>query len=613
MSPSSQQQKSLAIAALRAGNFAVAVEHLKEFLSAEPSDAEIHCLQGQLLQKLNRLDEARSHLLKAVELAPTQIDYRITLTEFFASQANWAPAIEHMRVAVTQNPKNVHAWQRLGDFLGSAQLGEDALVAYQRARALDPSNIDIAMKEAFAMAYLKRFDAAREILERYMATANVSDAFLSLYTDILEAQCDWATLENVAATWSTQRPTQLRAWEAQAKAAWETGRLQQAINLYRKAMSFAAPDAKRLATFAQLCLNALEYDQASRALDEAEKMDARNVSVLSAKAGLLMFLGRFDEAAQYCQRGLAIDSHDVTTYRILSQLQRGRLTSDDRRVLAEVVQGGEQKLDYRISAAFTLGDSFDADSDIANAMASYDEAHRLATQRGAAEGLVYDPEARSREIDFLIAHFSSTPSPSVDVFGPRPIFVVGMPRSGTTLIESVLGAHSRVFACGERNAMRQILRDYFSAGAKAELSQLVRRYFAGLPDLHAFECVTDKNPWNFDAIGLILTLFPRAKIVHVRRNPIETCLSILRNEFTKFQPFTQHPDHIGHYYGQYARLMNHWERIADDRLITIQYENFAAHFANAAPALIRSCGLEWEESCGTFQKSNRVIATLSTV
>ena len=91
-------------------------------------------------------------------------------------------------------------------------------------------------------------------------------------------------------------------------------------------------------------------------------------------------------------------------------------------------------------------------------------------------------------------------------------------------------------------------------------------------------------------------MFPDARIIHVRRNPVETGLSIFRNEFRKFLPFASRLEDIGHYYGEYARLMAHWERVLGDRFTTIQYEDFVAQFETAAPALLAACGLEWEES-----------------
>ena len=198
---------------------------------------------------------------------------------------------------------------------------------------------------------------------------------------------------------------------------------------------------------------------------------------------------------------------------------------------------------------------------------------------------------------------------------PRPIFVVGMPRSGTTLIESVLGAHSRVFACGERPALRQILRVLLSSNQVDErtLQDWAKLYFRDLPKLGAADHVTDKHPRNLEAAGLIARMLPNAVIVNVRRNPVETCLSVYRQEFNKHWTFTHDLADIADYYGRYAQLAAHWERTLPDRFITVQYEDFVANFASAAPRLVQACGLSWEPQCLEFQKTPRAIATFSTV
>jgi hypothetical protein len=125
--------------------------------------------------------------------------------------------------------------------------------------------------------------------------------------------------------------------------------------------------------------------------------------------------------------------------------------------------------------------------------------------------------------------------------------------------------------------------------------------------------ITDKNPWNFDAIALILRLLPAARIIHVRRDPVETGFSIFRNQFPKLQPFANRLEDIGHYYGEYARLMAHWQRIAGTHFTTVQYEDFVREFDTAGPALLAACGLDWEESCRNFWESRRVISTMSTM
>ncbi len=479
------------------------------------------------------------------------------------------------------------------------------------------------MQAAITAARMGKLADARAILERVAQSSTVNDGFFQLYLDVLEAQRDWRALAGAAQVWQRLKPDGVRALEAQGKAASEIGLLYEAIDLYGRALELGGRDANRLATFGRLCLNALDFDRAARALDEAEALDPQNVHMLAAKAGLHAFRGRFDEAEAYCRRSLARDPNDVASYRLLGQLHGGRLSSEERAALGRLSGRPGMRVENRISASIALGDSLDAEGDVDGAFAAYEQAQRLAQERGRAESLVYQPEKTARDIDALLAQFASIPTgPPPSVAGlrpPRPLFIVGMPRSGTTLVEGVLGAHSRVRACGERMVMRQIKREYLWLAAEsramtAEIgANFVRAYFDRLPDLGGADHITDKNPWNFDAVGLILALFPDAHVVHVRRNPVETGLSIYCHELPKFQAFAQRLDHIGHFYGQYARLMTHWERLAGDRMTTIQYEDFAADFDRAAPTLVNACGLEWEEGCRNFQRSEQVIATLSAI
>jgi hypothetical protein len=194
-------------------------------------------------------------------------------------------------------------------------------------------------------------------------------------------------------------------------------------------------------------------------------------------------------------------------------------------------------LDYRIAAIFAIANAHDARGEIDTAFAAYDAAHMLSRERDAFEKRSYDAAQDAVRIQRTVNLWERLPEIPPVANAPRPIFIVGMPRSGTTLLEAVLGAHSRVFACGERLAMRQILRWPTSleqtppAEYQRKLQDWAKFYFRDLPDAqvrHGADHITDKHPRNFEAAGFITRLLPTAVIVHVRRAPVETCLSIYR-------------------------------------------------------------------------------------
>jgi tetratricopeptide (TPR) repeat protein len=390
---------------------------------------------------------------------------------------------------------------------------------------------------------------------------------------------------------------------------------------FQKSFDLGGRNAASLATYGRLCLYALELEAAAKALDEAEALDPKNSAVLSAKSVLLMWNGRYEEAEDYCRRSLRVNPGDATAYKTLTELTNGRLPNEDVIALRALAERGDTRTQDRITTLFALADCLDAGDRIDEAFAAYQHANQLACERAEIEGIAYDPAARTEQTQELMSIFDKVPAPSADFSGPQPIFILGMPRSGTTLIESVVGAHSRVAAGGESGGIRWILPDFLARARNGSLSAIPEStwaqwrtfYWQQMPKHEGVDAVTDKNPWNFDAFGLILRLFPGARIIHVRRNPVETGFSIFRNQFSKLVRFTHRLEDIGHYYGEYAPVMTHWERVAGDRFTTIQYEDFAREFDVAGPALLAACGLEWEEGCGRFWENKRPVSTISTM
>ena len=210
---------------------------------------------------------------------------------------------------------------------------------------------------------------------------------------------------------------------------------------------------------------------ATKALDEAEALDPDIAHMLSAKAILLMVSGRYEEAERYARRALAIDPRDPSGYKALAQLTSGRLTKEELAGLEALVGDEELRLLDRVTGAFALADCREVQGESAHAFAAYEFANRLARDYGEAEGVAYDSAAREKQIDEVVSLFDSVPAKPARDSEPRAVFIVGMPRSGTTLVESVIGAHSKVFACGERGAVRWIMQDVLSRARAAPPSR----------------------------------------------------------------------------------------------------------------------------------------------
>ncbi len=543
----------------------------------------------------------------------------MNLAERYARENDVDRAIPIVETLLAEAPHLPWLWERLGELKAATGRFDEAAAHFRAANERKPDDPSLLYKWARATFDCGALADAEAILDRAARLTPKHEAVLRLYCEIHERNADWDALARVADVWLTAQPQNPLPYRFAASAKWETGYLGDALQSFRIFLHRGGASAESLATFARLCLVAREWEQAERALAEAQRLDPRCAPMLSAKAALAMFRGRFDEALAYARQATKADPRDVTAFKVLLEVPGGALTDDEAEHLRRLVDDAALPLKHRIAAAYAVADDLDARARVDDAFAAYERAHALALERGRREGLRYDREERERYTNRLVSLFPAVAPARADASRPFPIFIVGMPRSGTTIVESIVAAHSRVHACDERQEMRAVMQEFMASAPERGPVDIPERtrarwraaWFRELRDVGGALAVTDKNPWNFDALGLIAELFPEARLVHVRRDPVETGLSIYRHEFPKFATFADRLDDIGHYYGQYARLMAHWASVLGPRLLTIRYEALVADVGETASALLSFCGLEWEDACRDFWRGERVIATMS--
>ena len=233
----------------------------------------------------------------------------------------------------------------------------------------------------------------------------------------------------------------------------------------------------------------------------------------------------------------------------------------------------------------------------------------------------YGKAVEERVVDELIRGFGKD---SFDRPGgsesPAPVFIVGMPRSGTSLVEQILASHPQVFGVGELNLVdRAAMRLRREAGyplepaPDAELKEISAAYLSFLTDLAGDAArITDKMPTNFRHLGLIAQLFPKARIIHTRRDPMDTCFSCYMQNFQGTgNAFIYDLDWLGHYYALYLKLMDHWRSVLPAPMLEVDYEALVAHQEVESRRLVEFLGLEWDDACLEFHNAERAVVTAS--
>lgn len=275
----------------------------------------------------------------------------------------------------------------------------------------------------------------------------------------------------------------------------------------------------------------------------------------------------------------------------------------------------------RASLGFALGRVLDACGEYESAFAAYSAANRSSRQSAPKDFADYDRRSQEQYVDDLIRAFTADQvEPSNQGSAPRPIFICGMFRSGSTLVESILARHSRVTSGGELFFIPKLVRqclspfpgvipatnaDTFAALAKFYLDAL-DRMFPGS------KRVTDKRLDNFLYVGVIKKLFPAARIIHARRNPLDTCLSVYFLHAAHSVNYGFELMDIGHYYRQYSRLMQHWRSLYGSDIVDFDYDAFVRDPRPNIESLLQSLDLDWEDACLTPHRSNAAIKTASS-
>ena len=544
------------------GKLEGAVQMFKTAVSLKPDYAEAHKNLGNTLKELGRLDESIESFVNVTVIDPDLVDAHYNLANTLKELNRLDESVESYKRAIAINPNYARAYFNLGNAIHELSLKgfghlDDPINIYEKSLSIDPNYAEAHNNLGIANRVIGRLDEAGKNF----------DKALSINPDFISA-------------------TNCRGLLHQ-----DMGQHDDAIKFYDKALQL---DSNFVDAINNLGLVYREKNQIKDAIKAFEKAIKLNPNFANAYYNLIHGIKEYQAT-------------DKQVKAINSLLEAENLSQDDRIVLNFTLAKVNEDLGKNKTFFKYLN-----------------EANKLRREKlnysfGQSQDQNLFNEIKNIFNDKLPLIFENNLDQSTSI---KPIFIVGMPRSGTSLVEQIISSHPEVYGAGELNAIGRLCvplvlnKSSSSSNKLSDEAKLIRRNYLDL--LARFDSqesvITDKAPLNFRFIGHILSAFPEAKIIHLKRDPIAICWSIYKSNWSGLgNSFSYNMDDLVNYYGLYENLMEFWHQKFPEKIYDINYEKLTTHQEPESKKLIKYCGLDWDKNCLEFYKNTRVVKTASSL
>jgi tetratricopeptide (TPR) repeat protein len=562
-----------------AGRLADAEKIYRQILETEPNHSEALYLLGTLAGQKGDVDSAIELIRRSIALNADEPEAHRNLGVLLAQRGRFDEALGCFSKAAQLRPDDPRTHHDLGKYLASRGDLQGAGAAYRRA---------VELKGDFATAYLdlglvyRAMGRAEEAIAAFGKAARVKP-------DYLEAHANLATMLG------------------------GVDRFEEALAAHAKAVAINPNAAMVHEAMGGILLHQHGAAAAVEHFQRAVQADPNLLSGWKALGSALQSLGRFDEAAECFRRMLAIHPESAVARSHLVNIS-GKRSESEIEPLKNLLTRANLPAEQRLAAEFALGEALDRADRFDEAFAHFVEANRLARQQRAQIGEKYDPELTHFRVNGLIETFTKEFFEKRRGWGDDselPVFIVGMPRSGSTLLQQIAGSHPQVYGAGELTDIRRLSKNLGSLSADA-IKRAAGNYLHRLRELGGAALrVVNKMPINLHYLGLIVLMFPKARVIFSKRDARDTCLSCYFQSFGDGNTFSFDLADCGHYYRENDWLMKHWMEVLPLAKIEIQYEEVVADLEGQSRRLIDFLGLQWDPACLQFQRAKSSVMTSS--
>jgi tetratricopeptide (TPR) repeat protein len=608
---------------LRAGDSAMAEKICRRALNAFPRDANLLCLLGASLIKQERPRDAEHTLTRAVQLFNDFARAHEGLAEALIMQGKLDEALESLRRAESLEPGNESIHMKQAKVLTALGRDDDAAKQFEATFGLSPHREDLV--RGLRLQRLGNLREAERIYRTVLLQAPDNVDALRLLAGIASRAKQWSDAEALLEKALAIAPDFFQGWMDLGLARQEQDDLDGALQAYDRAVRLEPGKPGGYAAAGTSLGMAGRHDEAIARFRQAIARDSAHAGALTGLGHVLKTIGNQAEAIDAYRACIRHNPGHGEAYWSLANLKTFRFDADEIAAMQAQLDNGNLSDESRANFQFALGKAAEDAGDFGRAFENYRAGNE---NRRSREN--YDPvqttDLHDEFIDVFGGDFLASRS-GCGCDSRAPIFIVGLPRSGSTLIEQILASHPDVEGTHElpelgrvarsvglkrsdRKIYPQAVRDLdvkeFARLGEDYLRRTERHRELGLPRF------TDKLPNNFVHVGFISLVLPNARIIDARRHPLDSCLGSYKQLFARGQPFTYDLFELGEFYMQYVRLMEHWHAVLPGKVLEVHYEDVVADLEGQVRRLLDYCGLPWSDTCLRFWEAERAVKTASS-